>query len=214
MATTADISGVAGLAENRDVLGEENCACAARLVAAGQAAIFGTWDPPGTCDAEKLQFFDQIRTLDKNYPGGLGSYLRNALTLLQASAGGENPLDGWVPSVPQDGFQPEVGSAEFLAYEEFGAKEVSKCCFVIPAGGLGERLGFSGVKFALPAELVTGSCVLGVYCAYLRAFQDLSEASAKQPCRLPLVIMASADTDAGIRELLARGLAQALVLCT
>ena len=27
------------------------------------------------------------------------------------------------------------------------------------------------VKFALPAELVTGSCVLGVYCAYLRAFQ-------------------------------------------
>eukprot|EP00439_Symbiodinium_sp_Y106_P056706 s793_g7.t5 len=181
-----------------------NCACAARLVAAGQAAIFGTWDPPGTCDAEKLQLFDQIRTLDKNYPGGLGSYLRNARTLLQASAGGENPLDGWVPSVPQDGFRPEVGSAEFLAYEEFGAQEVSKCCFVIPAGGLGERLGFSGVKFALPAELVTGSCVLGVYCAYLRAFQDLSEASAKKPCRLPLVIMASADTDAGIRELLAR----------
>ena len=37
--------------------------------------------------------------------------------------------------------------------------QVGACCFVIPAGGLGERLGFHGVKLALPAELVTPSKV-------------------------------------------------------
>ena len=89
-----------------------------------------------------------------------------------------------------------MGSKEFLEYEELGKGEVKDCCFVIPAGGLGERLGFSGVKFALPAEMVTGSCVLEVYCAYLRAFQNFAD------CQLPLVIMASGDTDAGIRSLL------------
>ena len=36
--------------------------------------------------------------------------------------------------------------------------------FVVPAGGLGERLGFHGVKFALPSEISTGASVLRV-CA-------------------------------------------------
>ena len=120
----------------------------------------------------------------------------------QAAAKAENPLDGWTPSVPKDGFQPSVGSDVFMDYEDIGAHEVKGCCFVIPAGGLGERLGFSGVKFALPAELVTGCCVLEVYCAYLRAFQTLAEQRSKEPCRLPLVIMASGDTELGIKTLL------------
>ena len=38
----------------------------------------------------------------------------------------------------------------FMDYEDIGAHEVKGCCFVIPAGGLGERLGFqrSEVCFA------------------------------------------------------------------
>ena len=98
-----------------------------------------------------------------------------------------------------------MGSEAFMEYEDLGAREVKGCCFVIPAGGLGERLGFSGVKFALPAELVTGCCVLEVYCAYLRGFQSLAERTSGQPCRLPLVIMASGDTESGIRALLESG---------
>ncbi|CAK9081306.1 unnamed protein product [Durusdinium trenchii] len=174
------------------------------LVSAGQREVFSAWEPAGTHDAEKQTFFEQIGTLDRNYPGGIGCYLQNARSLLQEAAKGENPLEGWSPSVPKDGFQPEVGSQAYMEYEKLGRQEVQNCCFVIPAGGLGERLGFSGVKFALPVELVTGSCVLEVYCAYLQAFQRLAEEDdpSAQRCQLPLVIMASGDTEAGIKALL------------
>ena len=54
----------------------------------------------------------------------------------------------------------DVGRSNKRA-EERGLDEVPHCCFVVAAGGLGERLGFSGVKLALPAEITSGlSCVL------------------------------------------------------
>lgn len=193
-----------GLAENLSfVRGDpKRLALAQLLVDEGQSQLFASWAPGGQAEEQKQDFFGQLHTLDSNYPGGLGSYIRNARELLQASARGENPLAGWTPSVPEDGFQPEVGSEDFLEYEAIGQKAVGQCCFVIPAGGLGERLGFSGVKFALPAESLTGSCVLAVYCAYLQAFEEVARAATGQSCKIPLVIMASSDTEAGIRELL------------
>ena len=42
------------------------------------------------------------------------------------------------------------GEAEFDEMEELGLQELSKLCFVLIAGGLGERLGFSGIKISLP----------------------------------------------------------------
>eukprot|EP00931_Biecheleriopsis_adriatica_P076697 TRINITY_DN50387_c0_g1_i1.p1 TRINITY_DN50387_c0_g1~~TRINITY_DN50387_c0_g1_i1.p1 ORF type:complete len:646 (-),score=132.93 TRINITY_DN50387_c0_g1_i1:128-2065(-) len=193
---------VPGLAKNLELLSERDIALAKLLVKEGQRKLFSAWADPGTDDTQKLTFFEQAHKLDSNYPGGLGCYIRNARELLQDAASGKNPLDGWTPSVPKEGFHPEVGSKEFFEYEALGLKEIGGCCFVIPAGGLGERLGFSGVKFALPAELTTGCCVLAVYAAYLRAFEGLAETASGQPCRLPLVIMASADTEAGITALL------------
>lgn len=38
--------------------------------------------------------------------------------------------------------------------EEIGVKELAKTCFVIIAGGLGERLGYSGIKVSLPVCLI------------------------------------------------------------
>jgi len=95
-----------------------------------------------------------------------------------------------------------VGGEAYLAYEGIGSREVAHCCFVIPAGGLGERLGFSGVKFALPADITSECCVLGVYAAYIRAFERMAAARGHGACRLPLVIMASSDTYDGIFRLL------------
>ena len=69
------------------------------------------------------------------------------------------------------------------------------------AGGLGERLGFNGVKFALPADVTSENCVLGVYAAYIRTFEGLAAARGHAVV-LPLVIMASADTFEGINALL------------
>ena len=34
--------------------------------------------------------------------------------------------------------------------EKLGLNELEKLCFVLIAGGLGERLGYSGIKIALP----------------------------------------------------------------
>jgi UDP-sugar pyrophosphorylase len=34
--------------------------------------------------------------------------------------------------------------------EQLGMQELEKVCFVLIAGGLGERLGYSGIKIGLP----------------------------------------------------------------
>ena len=57
---------------------------------------------------------------------------------------GMNPLEGFVPSVP-DGERLDFGSAIYLAHEERGMQEAAATAFVMVAGGLGERLGYSGV---------------------------------------------------------------------
>jgi UDP-sugar pyrophosphorylase len=37
-----------------------------------------------------------------------------------------------------------------------------EAAFVLVAGGLGERLGYSGIKIALPTDLARGACFLQV----------------------------------------------------
>lgn len=56
---------------------------------------------------------------------------------------GRNPFDGNTPSVP-DGEALDFGSQRFLELEGRGLGAVSKAAFVLVAGGLGERLGYSG----------------------------------------------------------------------
>lgn len=77
----------------------------------------------------------KLESVDQSYPdGGLVGYLQNAVELLEKSRRGENPLEGWSPSVPQ-GETFEVGTEAFLSTEELGLKEVGKCGFVLVAGG-------------------------------------------------------------------------------
>ena len=66
--------------------------------------------------------------------------------------------------------------------------------FVLVAGGLGERLGFDGIKVALPAETLSGATFLEIYCTALRAIEE-REGGRKAP----LVIMTSEDTHARTR---------------
>ena len=113
-----------------------------------QRHLFDKWssDDNGKDDGKKKALLAKLESVDQSYPdGGLTGYLSNAIALLEKSRRGENPLEGWIPSVPK-GEAFEVGTDAFLATEELGLKEVGKCGFVLVAGGLGERLGYGDIK--------------------------------------------------------------------
>ena len=50
-------------------------------------------------EAAKRAQLEQVRGLERGYPGGLAAYLRNARKLLAQSAAGDNPFEGMRPEV-------------------------------------------------------------------------------------------------------------------
>ncbi len=56
---------------------------------------------------------------------------------------GRNPFDGYTPSVPE-GERLDFASDRFMELEAKGLGAVARAAFVLVAGGLGERLGYSG----------------------------------------------------------------------
>ncbi|OWM85127.1 hypothetical protein CDL15_Pgr027914 [Punica granatum] len=183
------------LQKNLQLLSPDQVELAKMLVEMGQTHLFAHWADPGTDDDEKKAFFAQVAKLDQNYPGGLVSYIKNARELLADSKAGNNPFDGFTPSVPT-GEILKFGDDNFLNFEEEGVKEARRAAFVLVAGGLGERLGYNGIKVALPAETTTGTCFLQHYIESILALQDASNKIAKDGCEkeIPFAIMTSDDT--------------------
>lgn len=80
-----------------------------------------------------------MQDLDSSYPGGLQEYVKRASSLLSSD---ENPYEGWNIDIPQ-GFSYDVhNEAQRTQLEALGAEELQHTCFVLLAGGLGERLGY------------------------------------------------------------------------
>lgn len=63
------------------------------------------------------------------------------------SCSGKNSFDGYTPSIPS-GVKLDYGEADFLEMEANGLTAAGHSAFVLVAGGLGERLGYSGVQRA------------------------------------------------------------------
>ena len=57
-------------------------------------------------------------------------------------------------------------------YEKLGIPELKNLCFVLVAGGLGERLGYSGIKIGIPLDLVTETTFLQYYIENILAIQN------------------------------------------
>lgn len=94
----------------------------------------------------RRQFAQQLEELDKSYAdGGLVGYVTNARKLLDDSRRGANPLQGWTPTIPDGGIY-RLGTDPWKKAERDGVKELGRCGFILVAGGLGERLGFKGIK--------------------------------------------------------------------
>jgi UDP-sugar pyrophosphorylase len=170
------------------------------LADVGQSHLISTWTGQ-TANTDKLRFMKQLQQLDSSYPGGVKGYVTNARQLLADSKAGVNPLEGWSPSVP-DGATLEFGSNSFLEYEADGIKEAAGCAFVLVAGGLGERLGFSGIKVALPWQTSSGQTYIELYIRSILAMQQEASVVEGRPVQLPLAIMVSDDTAARTETLL------------
>jgi UDP-sugar pyrophosphorylase len=103
----------------------------------------------------RRQMAAQLEVLDQEYAdGGLAGYIRNCRTLLENSRNNVNPLAGWEPTLSTSGSSLELGTPEYEAMEQKGLPELGAVGFVLVAGGLGERLGYSGIKVRLFSVLL------------------------------------------------------------
>ena len=180
------------LKSNIPILSTEEQVLANLLLSLNQQHLFTNWEAPGKNDQQKHEFFSQVKELHESYkvPGGLAAYISNAKVLLESAKNGENPLDGWTPEVPT-GISLEPLSPEYTLYEDKGLQEVGKCGFILVAGGMGERLGYNGIKVELPIETTTGCSYLRLYC---RQILTIQRRYAEPGLKLPFAIMVSEDT--------------------
>lgn len=191
------------LQKNLGVLSPDQIELAKMLISEGQSHLFAHWPEPDVDNSKKKSFFDQVSRLNKSYPGGLAKYIQNARSLLADSKAGKNPFDGFTPSVPS-GEVLTFGDENFIKLEEAGIREACRAAFVLVAGGLGERLGYNGIKLALPLETTSGRCFLQHYIESILALQESScqLVQGSRQCQIPLVIMTSDDTHAPTLALL------------
>jgi UDP-sugar pyrophosphorylase len=175
---------------NKGLLSQEDKALAEALIADGQHHLFSGWDKPGLHDDKKLAFLKCLGGAHSSYPGGLPGYIKNARVLLADAATGSNPYDGYAPEQPDIVDLSEFGDAYFAA-EAAGIAAFAQTAVVIVAGGLGERLGYHGIKLDIPVEVTGRTTYLAHYAGVIRA------ASQKLGRPIPLVIMTSLDTNAG-----------------
>jgi len=169
---------------------------ARELISDGQSHLFCDWDEPGVSDHEKRQFMAALLNAHRAYPGGLTAYTRNAHLLLAEAASGANPFEGCMPAQPDlvdlSSFGPDYDAAEAE-----GLKCFAESAVILVAGGLGERLGYHGIKLDIPVEVTETTSYLAHYASVIKAASDrLGRA-------IPLIIMTSRDTDDGTRATLA-----------
>jgi UDP-sugar pyrophosphorylase len=145
--------------------------------------------------------------LDQVTPKGIKDYVERARNLLEDSKNNVNPFDDFKPEVP-NGVDLKPNSKELKHYEKEGLKELTKTCFVLIAGGLGERLGYSGIKIDLPVSIIDDDySYMRYYAEYIlacreRALDHLEEGVSAESFHVPLAIMVSNDTESRTQALL------------
>jgi UDP-sugar pyrophosphorylase len=117
-----------------------------------------------------------------------------------------NPFANYKPEIPL-GVDLYPGTELMDTYEEEGLKELAKVGYVLIAGGLGERLGYSGIKIDLPVVIIDDDyCYLKYYIQYVHASREralqLDSSLDKETFYVPLAIMVSDDTESRTLKLL------------
>eukprot|EP00760_Papus_ankaliazontas_P039905 PhM_4_TR9803/c0_g1_i2/m.46682/K12447/USP; UDP-sugar pyrophosphorylase len=170
-----------------------------RVTALGQEHLVTAWSSISDAAAKESgaeQLMAQLDHIDSVYPGGVESYIKTAQRLL--SSDGDNVVTGCDVSVPS-GESLDLEAASTMDAEAEGYAALGRTAFVLVAGGLGERLGFTDIKLNLEVEAASGVCYLQLYAEWLTAIQR--ENNVKEP--LPFVLMTSDDTHVRTQEVLA-----------
>lgn len=158
---------------------------AAALVAEGQSHLFEGWE--GVDEETRRSFLRSLHVVDRSYPGGLVGYIRNARVLLAGAAAETNPFEGCTPLRP-DTVDLSTFGPDYDRAEEAGLRAFAHTAVVLVAGGLGERLGYHGIKLGIPVEVTRETTYLAHYASVLLA------AGRRLGRAIPLVIMTSRDT--------------------
>ena len=145
---------------------------------------------------EQREFVNQVNELDKACRGGIKDYIKRAKVLLANSAKKMNSFHDYKIEVPYDIPHIKVGNEEFYELEKLGFNELKNSVFVLVAGGLGERLGYDGIKIGLQTELLTLRPYIQLYIESIKAYEDRVKKVEKVSSEwyIPFCIMTSGDT--------------------
>lgn len=199
-ARAADGRAAEGEAPNTQGLNDSELTLVRRLLQLGQGHLLDPWRAGPVAALDKRRLLAQVAQLDDAYPGGLARYLENARQLLAAARRRDNPYASLSPQVPS-GRRLARGSSELGAAHSQGLRLAARAAFVLVAGGMGERLGYPGIKLSLPVDSATGTTYLEFYIRQILALQRLS--GSTHP--LPLAIMTSDQTHQPTQQLLKDG---------
>ena len=145
---------------------------------------------------EQNDFIAQINRLNGACRGGIKDYLKRAKILLEASKNKVNSYHDYTIEIPDDIPHIDIGSEEFYELDQLGFNQLKDTVFVLVAGGLGERLGYSGIKIGLQNELITLRTYIEVYTDFIKAFEERIKKENDLPSDwfIPFCIMTSGDT--------------------
>ena len=148
---------------------------------------------------EQNEFVNQINHLDKACRGGIKDYINRAKILLEKSKNKQNSFHQYKIEVPYDIPRIDIGSEEFYELEQLGFNELKNSVFVLVAGGLGERLGYKGIKIGLQTELLTLRTYIELYIQHILAYEDRirKKENLSSEWFIPFCIMTSGDTNEG-----------------
>ena len=145
---------------------------------------------------EQKDFIAQFNKLDKVCRGGIKDYLTRAKALLEDSKNKVNNFNDTTIEIPHDIPHIEIGTDEFFELDQLGFEQIKDTVFVLVAGGLGERLGYTGIKIGLQNDLITLRTYIEVYTDYIKAYEERIRKKEEMPPEwyIPFCIMTSGDT--------------------
>ncbi len=166
----------------------------------GQEHLFEDWEELDAVEHKKA-FLQSLHRVEANYPDGISGYIRNARRLLEESRSGKNPFAGYRPRPPE--MKDLSGMAHRLEEaEEHGVSLIGQLAIVMVAGGLGERLGYPGIKIAIPFELLSSLNYIHYYATTILAMENIYHERFGCRTTIPFIIMVSGDTEEATRIIL------------